>query len=97
MKRKKTLIITSIIIVVVAVILSTIGTYLYTRVFGPQTVIQSNPDKVNCRQGNILDGVWGPIRFTVLSTCQKVVGIVHDMGGTKEDDGDYEFNLDLEQ
>jgi hypothetical protein len=26
-------------------------------------------------------------RFTVLSTCEKVVGIVHDMKGTKEDDG----------
>ncbi len=36
-------------------------------------------------------------RFTVLSTCEKVVGIVHDMKGNKEFDGDYQFNLALEQ
>ena len=35
---------------------------------GPQTVMQTNPDKVNCRQGNILDGVWGQVRFTALSS-----------------------------
>jgi hypothetical protein len=29
------------------------------------------------------------------STCEKVVGIVHDMKGKKESDGDYQFNLDL--
>ena len=33
----------------------------------------------------------------MLSTCEKVVGIVHDMKGTKENDGDYQFNMDLEQ
>jgi len=32
-----------------------------------------------------------------LSTCKEVVGIVHDMKGTKENDGDYQFNLALEQ
>ena len=32
-----------------------------------------------------------------MSTCEKVTGIVHDMKGTKEDDGDYQFNLLLDQ
>ena len=59
--------------------------------------MQTSHDKDNCRQGNVLDGVDRQARFTVLSTCQKVVGIVHDMKGTKEDDGDYQFNLALEQ
>lgn len=82
--------------VIIAIILSTGGIYLYERVLGPQTVIQTNPDKVDCRQGNIFDGVTRQARFTVLSTCEKVVGIVRDMKGTKEPDGDYQFNLALE-
>jgi hypothetical protein len=82
----KTLIIYSIITVAV---LSAGGLYAYTNYFGPQTVMQTNPDKLNCRQGNVLDGVDRQARFTVLSTCEKVVGIVHDMKGTKEPDGDY--------
>jgi len=93
MKRKVTI----ISIMIIAIILSAVGIYLYERVFGPQTVIQTNPDKVNCRQGNIFDGVTRQARFTVLSTCEKVIGIVHDMRGTKEPDGDYQFNLALEQ
>ena len=28
-------------------------------------------------------------RFTVLSTCEKVIGVVHYMKATKEDYGDY--------
>ena len=92
MKRKTTI----ISMVIIAIILSTGGIYLYERVLGPQTVIQTNPDKVNCRQGNIFDGVTRQARFTVLSTCEKVVGIVHNMKGTKEPDGDYQFNLALE-
>jgi hypothetical protein len=90
----KTTIITGVIII--AVVLSAGGLYLYERVLGPQTVMQTNPDKINCRQGNIFDGVTRQARFTVLSTCEKVVGIVHDMKGTKEPDGDYQFNLALE-
>jgi len=82
--------------VIIAIILSTGGIYLYERVLGPQTVIQTNPDKVNCRQGNIFDGVTRQARFTVLSTCERVVGIVYNMKGTKEPDGDYQFNLALE-
>jgi hypothetical protein len=93
MERK----ITIISIMIIAIILSAVGIYLYERVFGPQTVIQTNSDKVNCRQGNIFDGVTRQARFTVLSTCEKVIGIVHDMKGTKEPDGDYQFNLALEQ
>jgi hypothetical protein len=91
--KRKTIIIISIIIVV---ILTGGGTYLYAKVLGPQTVIQTNSDKANCRQGNIFDGVTRQARFTVLSTCERVVGIVHDMKGTKENDGDYQFNLALE-
>lgn len=45
----------------------------------------------------MLDGVERQARFTVLSTCEIAIGIVHDMKGTKEDDGDYEFSLDVEQ
>lgn len=55
--------------------------------------MQTNPDNANCRQGNIFDGVTRQARFTALSTCEKVIGIVHDMKGTKEPDVDYQFNL----
>jgi hypothetical protein len=77
-------------------VLSAGGLYAYKNYFGPQTVIHTNPDKLNCRQGNVLDGVDRQARFTVLSSCEKVIGIVHDMTGTKQSDGDYQFNLDLE-
>lgn len=70
-----------------------VSTYGYTNYFGPQTVIQTNPDQ-NCRQGNVLDGVDRQARFKVLSTCELVVGIVHDM--SKQDDGDYQFNVELD-
>jgi hypothetical protein len=83
--------------IIVAAILASGGTYIYFTQFAPQTVIQTNPDTVNCRQGNVLDGVERQARFTVLSTCEIAIGIVHDMKGTKEDDGDYEFSLDVEQ
>ena len=73
------------------------STYAYTNYFGPKTVLQANPDSVNCRQGNVLDGVDRQARFTVLSTCEKVIGVVHDMKGTKEDDGDYQFNLAVDE
>lgn len=85
MKRKSLLIVS----VVVIAILAMGARYAYCRYFGPQVVMQNNPDKYNCRQGNVLDGVDRQARFTVLSTCQKVVGVVYDMKGTKEDDGDY--------
>jgi len=93
MKRRTALIIS----IIVAVTFSVGGVYLYAKILGPQTVMQTNPDKVNCRQGNIFDGVTRQARFTVLSTCGRVVGKVHDMKGTKENDGDYQFNLALEQ
>jgi hypothetical protein len=91
--KRKALVIVSIIVIIVAMG----ATYAYSRYFGPQIVMQNNPDRYNCRQGNILDGVNRQARFTVLSSCQKVVGVVHDMKGTKEDDDDYQFNLALEQ
>jgi hypothetical protein len=87
------------IIVAAAAVLIVIGggLFAYTRYFGPQSVIQTNPDAIYCRQGNIFDGVDRQARFTVLSTCEKAIGIVHDMKGTKEDDGDYQFNLQVEE
>lgn len=84
------------IITVVVVFLIGGGIFVYARYLGPQTVLQINPDKEHCRQGNVLDGVIRPSRLTVLSTCVKAIGIVHDMTGIKADDGDYEFNLDVE-
>lgn len=92
--KRKTAVIVSIVVVTIP---SVFGSYAYLKYFGPQIVIQSNSDKVNCRQGNVLDGVDRQARFTVLSTCEKVVGIVHDMTGTKQSDGDYQFNLFVQQ
>jgi len=91
--KKRSLI---IIAVIPAALIVGGGIYLYFTQFAPQSVMQANPDTVNCRQGNVLADVQRPARFTVLSTCQMAVGIVHDMKGTKEDDGDYEFTLDVE-
>jgi hypothetical protein len=82
---------------VIVAIVSFAATYAYANYFGPKTVLQTNPDKDNCRQGNVLEGVDRQARFNVLSTCEKVIGIVHDMKGTKEDDGDYQFNLFVDQ
>ena len=53
MKRKTTIIISMIVVSVFSVG----GIYAYAKYFGPQTVMQTNPDNVNCRQGNVLDGV----------------------------------------
>lgn len=78
-------------------IISAGGLYAYAECFGPQTVLQANSDKVNCRQGNVLDGVDRQARFTVLSSCEKVFGIVHDMTGTKQDDGNFQFNLEAHE
>ena len=94
MRRKRA--ITLIILVIVAAI-SLGATYVYANYFGPKTVLQTNPDRSNCRQGNVLDGVDRQARFSVLSTCEKVTGIVRDMKGPKEDDSDYQFNLVLDQ
>ena len=94
MKRKSLVIVAGI---VAAAMIIGGGTYIYVTQFAPQTVMQTNPDTGNCRQGNVLDGVERQARFTVLSTCEMAIGIVHDMKGTKEDDGDYEFSLDVEQ
>jgi hypothetical protein len=90
-KSKKRIIIGSVI----AAVLAGAGIVAYAEYFGPQVVMQTNPDTINCRQGNVLDGVDRQARFTVLSTCEKAVGIVRDMTGQKQDDGDYQFNLDV--
>jgi hypothetical protein len=45
----------------------------------------------------VLEAVSRQAGFNVLSTCEKITGIVYDMKGTKEDDGDYQFNLLLDQ
>lgn len=73
--------------ITVAVLLAG-GLYAYTITLA-LIVMQTNPNKLNCRQGNILNRVDRQARFTVLSTRKKVVGIVHYMKRTKESDGDY--------
>jgi hypothetical protein len=89
---------TSIIIAVAAALIILGGAvFAYARYFGSQTVVQTNPDSAHCRQGNIFDGVDRQARFTVLSTCEHAIGVVHDMKGTKENDGDYQFNLQVEE
>lgn len=93
--KRRTLIIIGII--PAALIIGGGGTWLYVTQFAPKIAMQTNPDSINCRQGNVLANVDRPSRFTVLSTCETAVGIVHDMKGTKEDDGDYEFTIDVEQ
>jgi len=94
MNKKRRLLITLAVIIAILIAATTYG---YTNYFGPKTVLQVNPDKDNCRQGNVLDGINRQARFTVLSTCEKVIGVVHDMKGTKEDDGDYQFNLAVDK
>ncbi|MCE9651952.1 MAG: hypothetical protein K8Q89_02675 [Nitrosarchaeum sp.] len=91
MKTIKPVIFISIFAVIVIALI-----YSYTNYFGPQYVLQTNYDEQNCKQGNIFEGVDRQARFSVLSTCEKAVGIVHDMKDTREDDGDYQFNLELE-
>jgi hypothetical protein len=93
MKRKTSVIVS---IIVMAPVLLIGGLYSYLKYFGPQTVIQTNSDAVNCRQGNVLDGVDRQAKFTVLSTCEKVVGVVHGMSGEKQGDGVYQFDLEVQ-
>lgn len=91
MKTIKPVILISIFLVVI------VGSiYSYTKYFGPQSVLQTNHDEQNCKQGNIFDGVNRQARFSVLSTCEKIIGIVYDMKETRENDRDYQFNLELE-
>jgi hypothetical protein len=73
-----------IILIIVTNFFSVGGVYLYAKVLGPQTVMQTNRDNANCRQGNIFDVVTRQARFTALSTREKVIGIVHDVNeGTR--------------
>lgn len=78
---------------ITAIVVASIGVYGYYNYFGPQTVMQTNPD-LNCRQGNVFDGVDRQARFKILSTCEMITGTVHDV--SKQDDGDYQFNVDLD-
>jgi hypothetical protein len=71
--------------------------YSYENYFGAKVVLQTNRDKVHCRQGNVLEGVDRQARFTVLSPCEHVVGIVHNITGIKKEDGDYQFNLAVQK
>jgi hypothetical protein len=93
---KKSVVI-AVVIAAAAIVAVGGGIFAYTRYFGAQSVMQTDPDSAHCRQGDILKGVDRQARFTVLSTCERVVGVVHDMKGTKEDDGDYQFNLQVEE
>jgi len=52
--QRKTVVRISIIVIA---FFSVRGVYVYTIVLGPQTFMQTNPDKANCRQGKIFDGV----------------------------------------
>lgn len=83
-------------LIIVAITAPLLGIYGYDNYFGPQTVMQTNHG-ANCRQGNVLDGVDRQARFAVLSTCQVVTGTVHDMTEQKQDDGDYQFNLAVDE
>ncbi len=85
-----------VIIIIFAIVVSIVGVYGYFNYFGPQTVMQtkSGPD---CRQGNVLAGTGRQARFLVLSTCEKAVGVVHNMTGQRQDDGDYQFNIDVDE
>jgi len=78
-------------------IISFIGVYAYENYFGPKTVLQTSHDNSHCRQGNVLAGVDRQARFTVLSSCEHVVGIVHNITGIKMEDGDYQFNLAVQK
>jgi hypothetical protein len=78
-------------------IISFVGIYSYENYFGPKTVLQTNHDNGHCRQGNVLAGVDRQARFRVLSPCEHVVGIVHNMTGIKKEDGDYQFNLAVQK
>ena len=71
--------------------------YSYENYFGAKTVMQTNRDKVHCWQGNVLEGVDRQARFTVISACEHVVGIVHNMTGIKNEDGDYQFKLAVQK
>ena len=83
-------------VITVLAVVSIASVYAYANYFGTQLVLQTNHDEMNCKPGNIFDGVDRQARFSVLSTCEKAVGIVNDMKSTREDDGDYQFNLELE-
>ena len=78
-------------------IVSFVAVYSYENYFGAKTVMQTNRDRVHCRDGNVLKGVDRQARFTVLSPCEHVVGIVHNMTGKKQEDGDYKFNLAVQK
>lgn len=78
---------------IAVVIITFIGVYGYYNYFGPQAVMQTNSDP-NCKQGNIFEGVDRQARFKVLSTCETIAGVVHDM--SKQEDGDYQFNVDVD-
>jgi hypothetical protein len=78
-------------------IVSFAAVYSYENYFGAKIVVQTNRDRVHCRQGNVLEGVDRQARFSVLSPCEHVVGIVHNMTGKKQEDGDYQFNLAVQK
>jgi hypothetical protein len=80
-----------------AAIISFAVVYSYENYFGAKTELQTNHDKVHCRLGDVLTGVDRQARFTVLSPCEHVVGIVHNMTGIKKEDGNYQFNLAVQK
>src|SRR5690348_5515106 len=80
-----------------SVIISFAVVYSYENYFGAKSELRTNHDKVHCRLGDVLKGVNKQARFTVLSPCEHVVGIIHNMTGLKDEDGNYQFNLAVQK
>ena len=53
MKNKRN----KIIVIIIAIVIVFSATYYaYFNYFGPKVVLQTNPDSINCKQGNVLEG-----------------------------------------
>ena len=57
-------------------------------------VDQVDEDEQQCREGDVLEGVYDPERLKVLSSCEEAIGIVED--SDIADDDDLKLFLDVE-
>ena len=57
-------------------------------------VDQVDEGEQQCREGDVLEGVYDPERLKVQSSCEETIGIVHD--SERVNDGDFKFYLDVE-
>jgi len=55
---------------------------------------QLGEGKQQCREGDVLEGVYDPERLKVLSSCEEAIGIVDD--SERVNDGDFKLYLDVE-